>query len=171
MVEGIITYLSEDKLEIIVVDDASMDETPEVISRYAVKMIRNKNNRQASYSRNLAAAKAKGDILAFIDSDCLAERIWLRELVPAFKDQYIAALGDMVESYYHTHPLDRYEQVRSSLKTGLWPKRSARNNPFFYIPSCNLLVRREVFLKMGGFNEFLVVGEDVDLYRTPWSSC
>jgi hypothetical protein len=46
---------------------------------------------------------------------------------------------------------------------GLWPKRSASNDPFFYVPSCNLLVRKEVFLQAGGFNESLVVGEDVDL--------
>ena len=152
-----------DKFEIIVVDDASTDETPDVVSRYPVDMIKNKENRQAPYSRNLGAKMARGEILAFIDSDCLADRTWLRELVPAFKDQKIAAVGGIVESYYHTRPLDRYEQVRSSLKMGLWPKRSANNNPFFYVPSCNLMVRRDVFLQTGGFDESLVVGEDVDL--------
>ena len=153
----------KDKLEIIVVDDASADETPDIVSHYPVNMIRNKENRQAPYSRNLGAARARGDILAFIDSDCLADRTWLRELVPAFKDPTIAAVGGRVESYFHTRALDRYEQVRSSLKMGLWPKRSASNNPFFYVPSCNLLVRRDVFLQAGGFDESLVVGEDVDL--------
>ena len=152
-----------DKLEIIVVDDASTDETPNVVSRYPVVMIRNKENHQAPYCRNRAAARAGGDILAFIDSDCLADSTWLRELVPAFKDLKIAAVGGLVESYYHTRALDRYEQVRSSLKMGLWPKRSAGNNPFFYVPSCNLLVRKEVFMQTGGFDESLVVGEDVDL--------
>jgi mycofactocin system glycosyltransferase len=153
----------KEKLEIIVVDDASTDKTRDVISRYPVKMITNPKNRQAPHCRNLGAARARGDILAFIDSDCLADRTWLRELVPAFKDLKIAAVGGIVESYHHTRALDRYEQVRSSLKMGLWPKRSASNNPFFYVPSCNLLVRREGFLETGGFNESLVVGEDVDL--------
>jgi mycofactocin system glycosyltransferase len=152
-----------DKLEIIVVDDASTDETPDVVSRYPVVMIRNKENRQAPYCRNRAAARARGDILAFIDSDCLSDSNWLLELVPAFKDLKIAAVGGLVESYYHTRPLDRYEQVRSSLKMGLWPQRSASNNSFFYVPSCNLLVRKEVFMQTGGFDEALVVGEDVDL--------
>lgn len=153
----------KDKLEIIVVDDASTDETPDIVSHYPVNMIRNKENRQAPYCRNLGAETARGEILAFIDSDCLADRTWLRELVPAFKDSKIAAVGGIVESYYHTRALDRYEQVRSSLKMGLWPKRSASNNPFFYVPSCNLLVYRDVFLQAGGFDESLVVGEDVDL--------
>jgi len=153
----------EDKLEIIVVDDASTDDTPDRVSHYPVTLIQNKTNRQAPYCRNIGAVSARGDILAFIDSDCLADRTWLRELVPAFKDLKIAAVGGMVESYYVERPLDRYEQVRSSLKMGSWPKRSASNNPFFYVPSCNLLVRHEVFLQAGGFNEQLVVGEDVDL--------
>ena len=148
----------EHKLEIIVVDDASTDNTRDVVSRYPVKMITNPMNRQAPYCRNLGADRASGDILAFIDSDCLADRTWLRELVPVFKEQKIAAVGGLVEGYYHTRPLDRYEQVRSSLKMGLWPKRSTNNNPFFYVPSCNLLVRRAVFLQAGGFNESLVVG-------------
>ena len=152
-----------DKLEIIVVDDASTDETPAIVSRYPVKLFTNLENRQAPYCRNLGAANAAGDILAFIDSDCVADAIWLRELVPAFKDQKIAAVGGIVESYYDEKPLDRYEQVRSSLKMGLWPKRSAGNNPFFYVPSCNLLMRRNVFVQAGGFNEKLEVGEDVDL--------
>jgi len=150
-------------IEIIVVDDASTDETPEVVSRYPVKLITNPINRQAPYCRNLGAETARGEILAFIDSDCLADRTWLRELVPTFKDPEIAAVGGIVDSYFHKRPLDRYEQVCSSLKMGLWPKRSADNNPFFYVPSCNLLVRREVFLQAGGFDESLVVGEDVDL--------
>jgi mycofactocin system glycosyltransferase len=153
----------KDKLEIIVVDDASTDDTPVAASHYPVQLIRNAENRQAPYCRNLGAEKARGDILAFIDSDCRADRTWLRELVPAFKDLKIAAVGGMVESYYNTRPLDRYEQVRSSLKMGVWPKRSANNNPFFYVPSCNLLVRRDIFLQTGGFNESLAVGEDVDL--------
>lgn len=153
----------KDKLEIIVVDDASTDETPDVMLPYSIEMIKNQNNRQAPYCRNLGADRARGDILAFLDSDCLADRTWLRELVPAFKDPEIAAVGGIVESYYDERPLDRYEQVRSSLKMGLWPRRSASNDPFFYVPSCNLLVRRDVFQKTGGFNESLVVGEDVDL--------
>lgn len=153
----------KDKLEIIAVDDASTDETSEVVSRYPVKLIINPKNRQAPFCRNLGAETARGEILAFIDSDCRAHRTWLRELVPSFKDSTIAAVGGIVESYYDKRPLDRYEQVRSSLKMGLWPRRSASNNPFFYVPSCNLLVRRDVFLQIDGFNQSLVVGEDVDL--------
>jgi mycofactocin system glycosyltransferase len=152
-----------DRLEIIVVDDASTDQTPDVVDRYPVHLIRLKQHKQASCCRNLAAQNAAGDILAFIDSDCLAGSAWLQELVPAFKDAQLGALGGIVDSYFDENGLDRYEKVKSSLNVSNWFKRSQKNDPFFYLPACNLLARRHLFMELGGFKEELVVGEDVDL--------
>jgi mycofactocin system glycosyltransferase len=151
-----------DKLEIIVVDDASTDHTCEIISRFPVQLIKIKENRQAPFCRNLAARRAKGDILAFLDSDCLADDLWLRELVPAFKDSQLGVIGGKVDSYFNDVGLDRYEKVKSALNMGTWAKRSRKNNSFFYVPSCNMLVRKALFDDLSGFNESLVVGEDVD---------
>ncbi|MBI4767041.1 MAG: mycofactocin biosynthesis glycosyltransferase MftF, partial [Deltaproteobacteria bacterium] len=152
-----------EKVEILVVDDASTDSTPEVVSEFPVTLIRLSENRQAPFCRNLGSRRACGEILAFIDSDCLASPPWLRELVPVFNDRSVAAVGGKVDSYYDRKGLDRYEQVMSSLNGGDWPRRSTEKEPFFYVPSCNFLVRKEVFLSVGGFQEELVVGEDVDL--------
>jgi len=152
-----------EKLEIIVVDDASTDHTASTVSAFPVHLISLKQNKQAAYCRNFAARKARGDILAFIDSDCLAEPLWLLELVPAFKDPSLGAVGGRVDSYFLKNPLDRYEQVKSSLIVGFRAKRSLEREGFFYVPSCNLLVRRDLFVKSGGFKEALSVGEDVDL--------
>jgi mycofactocin system glycosyltransferase len=152
-----------DKYEVIVVDDASTDQTADVVCRFPVRLIGLKQHKQASYCRNLAAHHARGDILAFIDSDCLAGSAWLRELVPAFKDSQLGACGGAVDSYFSKNGLDHYEKVKSSLNVSSWFKRSQKNNPFFYLPTCNLLVRRQLFLELGGFKEELVVGEDVDL--------
>ena len=151
-----------DKIEIIVVDDASTDHTPQKVSAFPVNLITLKENRQAAFCRNLAARKAKGNILAFIDSDCLADPFWLQELVPAFKDPSLSAIGGMVDSYYVDTPLDRYEQVKSSLIISQRNRRSSENENFFYVPTCNLLVRRSIFEKLNGFDEDLFVGEDVD---------
>jgi len=152
-----------ERFEILVVDDASTDHTAAVAAAFPVRLLELRRNRKAPYCRNLAARQASGEILAFTDSDCLADRLWLRELVPAFTHPKTGAVGGLVDSYYETRPLDRYEKVHSSLNMGYWPRRSNRNNPFFYVPSCNLLVRREAFQRVGGFREELIVGEDVDL--------
>jgi len=159
---GELDYPSE-RFEIIVVDDASDDHTPLVVSTFPARLIVLDEHKQASYCRNLAAREAKGDILAFIDSDCLAGPGWLKELIPVFKDHSLGAIGGMVDAYFNEKALDRYEKVRSSLNTGPWMKRSSKENPFFYVPSCNLLVKRDLFLRHGGFREDFHVGEDVDL--------
>jgi mycofactocin system glycosyltransferase len=152
-----------EKLEILVVDDASTDHTPEVVSGFPVTLIRLSKNKQAPFCRNLGARRAGGEILAFIDSDCLPSPSWLKELVPLFIDRTLAAVGGKVDSYYERKRLDRYEQRMSSLNRGNGPRRSSKEDPFFYVPSCNLLVWKKVFLSVGGFREELVVGEDVDL--------
>lgn len=152
-----------ERLEIIVVDDASRDDTVEAASRYPVKVIALSEHQQASCCRNIAARQAKGDILAFIDSDCLAHPCWLNELVVVFEDPVVAAVGGLVDAYHTDKQLDLYEKVKSSLIISPHSKRTAEKDPFFYVPACNFLVRREAFLSTGGFDEHLNVGEDVDL--------
>ncbi len=152
----------EAKKEVIVIDDASDDHTPSAISKYPVHLISLKEHRQASFCRNLAAQNANGEILAFLDSDCLADPVWLKELIPAFCDSTTGAAGGLVDSYFDKKGLDRYEKVKSSLNLGPYPRSTREGDRFFYVPSCNLLVRRSLFLKSGGFREDMVVGEDVD---------
>ena len=88
--------------------------------------------------------------------------MWLRELVGAFRDEEVGAVGGLVDSYYDEKGIDRYEKVKSSLRVGSWFKRSEKAERFFYVPTCNLLVRRKIFLEVAGFREHLHVGEDVD---------
>ena len=152
-----------DRIEIIVIDDASDDATPDVVANYPVQLIRLDRHRQASYCRNLGARQASGAVLAFIDSDCMADPHWLKRLLPAFEDPTLAAVGGRVDGVFEEKLLDRYEKAKSSLMVSSRAKRSQPDDPFFYVPACNFLVRRDVFLELDGFNTHLVVGEDVDL--------
>jgi len=151
-----------EKLEVIVVDDESTDSTPDVVSEFQVRLIKNPDRMGASYSRNLATKEAKGEILAFLDSDCMAHSLWLRELVPSFVDEANGAVGGKVDSWFGKKTLDRYEKVFSSLNMGDRSRSTKEEGKFFYIPACNLLVKKEVFLNLGGFNVEMDVGEDVD---------
>ncbi|MEJ2662373.1 MAG: mycofactocin biosynthesis glycosyltransferase MftF, partial [Desulfobacteraceae bacterium] len=151
------------RMEIIVVDDASYDGSLQAATQFPVKTIAIKTHKQASYCRNFAGRQARGEILAFIDSDCVADPLWLKELIPGFRDPAVGAVGGMVDSYFENRALDRYEKVKSSLQVSTWHKRSSKRERSFYVPSCNLLIRRHLFLELGGFREDLHVGEDVDL--------
>ncbi len=157
-----LNYPSE-KIEIIVVDDCSSDSTPEVVKEFPVILLALKKHRQASFCRNIAASRAGGEILAFLDSDCEADADWLLDLIPPFREKSIAAVGGMIDSFYNINPLDQYEKVQSSLQIGTWYRRSNELDRFFYVPSCNFLIRRDCFRELGGFKNDLHVGEDVDL--------
>ena len=62
--------ISKDKYEIIVVDDGSIDNTANIVSKYdSVKLIRQSNHGPAT-ARNRGAQEAQGGILIFTDSDC-----------------------------------------------------------------------------------------------------
>lgn len=152
-----------EKIETIVVDDASTDDTPHAVEQFPVRLIRLKRRKQASFCRNLAARQANGEILAFIDSDCLAHPHWLLELMPAFGEAGLAAVGGCIDAYEPQNSLDHYEKAKSSLMIGSYAKRSTKEDPFFYVPACNFLIRRKVFLELNGFDVDLSVGEDVDL--------
>jgi glycosyltransferase involved in cell wall biosynthesis len=70
--------------EIIVADTGSTDGTPEVVERFAADSKRIRLLRAEGYAsagRNAGITAAMGDVLAFIDGDCVAPRDWLMQLV------------------------------------------------------------------------------------------
>src|SRR5579884_822004 len=160
-------------LEIVVVDDGSTDETALILERMAqefaakgivLRVEKHASRQGVGASRNTGARAASQEILAFIDSDCVASEHWLKELVPAFERKSLGAVGGMIRAYDHQHLLDRYEDVRSSLFMGNRAQQVKLEGPLTYLPTANLLIRREVWEKLGGFAP-MNFGEDVDFCR------
>lgn len=160
---GRVEYPKE-KIEIIVVDDGSRDRSAEVARGYGALVVSSGGVRRGpAAARNVGAARAGGDILAFIDSDCSASAGWLAELLPLFGNERVAAVGGLVDGMCSESGVDRYEAVMSSLSLGSRERFGSGGDDTFYLPSCNLLVRRALFLSVGGFRNGMHVGEDVDL--------
>ncbi len=161
-----IDYPAE-KLQVIVVDDGSVDDSAGVARQAGARCISSGGTgRGPAAARNKGAAVARGELLAFVDSDCTVSRGWLRELVAPFRAPDTAAAGGRVRGYSTLSRLDRYEDAMSSLALGSKEQWAGPGNDSLYLPSCNLLVRKEFFLDLQGFDESMHVGEDVDLsYR------
>ena len=148
--------------EIILVDDGSKDKTVEICSRYPVKIIANENKSGAGNARNRGAQAAKGEIIAFLDSDVALEDDALERLIIPFKDPNIAAaLGNyshnirgmnFASAYKQLYLYYTYEQNGGGeLRNQFWTALGA--------------VRRDVLIDCGGFREdFSGAGfEDIDL--------
>jgi len=160
-------------LELIVVDDASTDETATMLERLTreaaslgimMQVIHHTPRQGVAQSRNSGAEAAHHDLLAYTDSDCVTSPGWLAELVPAFQDAHIGAVSGMIRAYERQSLLGRYEDVRSSLFMGTRPQQVRLEGPLTYVPTANLLVRRALWQRLGGFAP-LTFGEDVDFCR------
>ena len=94
-----------DKLEIIVIDDASIDGTSDYIKRRfpRVKIIRNNNEMGIAKSRNVGLTESSGQLLFLIDDDNIIDSQTIAELVNAFsKDPALGIIGPAM--YYYTSP-------------------------------------------------------------------
>jgi mycofactocin system glycosyltransferase len=152
----------EDRYEVLVVDDGSAKDISDIVAPFNIRLIRLEESQGAAAGRNIGAKQAQGDILAFLDADCTADKDWLREIVPFFQAEGIGAVGGFVASYYCQSYLDRYEEAFSSLNMGQHLIFQGNTKANFYVPSCNMLVSRQVFKETGGFSGGMPVGEDVD---------
>lgn len=154
----------QELLQVIVVDDGSTDLSATVARDSGALVIPSGGTgRGPAAARNVGARAATGEILAFIDSDCTASPGWLAELLPAFTDPGMAAVGGQVDGMCTASAVDRYEAVMSSLSLGNRERLGSTGDDTFYLPSCNMLVRRSLFTGVGGFEDSMHVGEDVDL--------
>jgi glycosyltransferase involved in cell wall biosynthesis len=85
--------------EVVVVDDASTDDTPRVAADHRAAFerftyVRNDTPRGLSYARNLGVRKATGDVIAFMDDDSCAFPNWLSELLKSYEaDARVVCVG------------------------------------------------------------------------------
>ncbi len=68
-------------VEVLIIDDGSSDDLDSVLKKYKVKLIRHEMNEGPAAARNTGIKHASGDVLAFIDSDCVAEPLWAEQML------------------------------------------------------------------------------------------
>jgi GT2 family glycosyltransferase len=159
--------------EIVVVDDASTDITPELLASYGsrIRSIRHQQNRGFATTCNDGAAAASGDLLLFLNNDILPRPGWLDALVRyARAHPAAAAIGSKLlypdGTIQHAGvTICRSDRYPRHLYRGFPGEHPAvnRSRPLQIVTAASLLVRRAAFRQAGGFDTAFINGfEDVD---------
>lgn len=146
-----------DEFEVIVVDNGSTDRTREIAEKYNIILLMN-DTKNVSGLRNLGAQIAKGKILAFVDADCIVSEGWLKKAGKYFISTENAAWG--------SPPVIPENATWVQKAWYLIRQKEKSIQEVEWLESMNLFVRKDLFTKVGGFNENLITAEDVDFsYR------
>ncbi|NLI82607.1 MAG: glycosyltransferase [Deltaproteobacteria bacterium] len=170
---SILRHTTQTPYEVIVVDDASRDDTPQALQLVkGVRVVTNAENLGFIGACNRGAQAARGDYLLFLNNDTLVTPGWLEELVQTmegypqcgvvgarmlYPDGTIQEAGSMLWNDGSALGYGRDGDPRS-------PEYSYLREVTYCSAAC-LLVRKEEFLMLGGFNPIFrpAYYEDTDL--------
>ncbi|MDI6744426.1 MAG: glycosyltransferase [Thermodesulfovibrionales bacterium] len=146
-----------DNFEVIVADDCSTDNSAEIIKKFPCKLIPLDEHSGASKARNTGAKNSSGEILFFIDADCLIQRDTLTKVNKAL----LASEDAIIGGTYSAIPYDK--DFFSIFQSIFINYSEMKKEPPDYIPTHAMVIARDIFMKSGGFQEnFLPILEDVE---------
>ena len=146
--------------EIIVIDDGSNDNTAEIASKYAIKLLRQKQNKGAAAAKNAGLLQASGEIVAFIDSDCIVSEDYFVELISALNETIsVGGVGGIVYPFESGLVSDSFN-IRFF---GCSPIGESKIREIDSLSGAASIYPKEVLLAVHGFDESLGGAEDLDL--------
>jgi glycosyltransferase involved in cell wall biosynthesis len=151
--------LAKDSFEVIVVDNASQDNTQQIANSYTNTIhhysIIKENRLGLSHARNTGLKHAQAEIVAFLDDDAIAKPNWLEKILTAFElNNQIAVVGGKINPIWEDR---RPEWLNDNLLPALtiinWSEK-----PFYietrsqYVAGANIAFRKLVLIQNGGFD-------------------
>jgi O-antigen biosynthesis protein len=154
-----LSSLNYPDFELIVVDDGSNDDTREILARFPDVRAIDQPHRGLSIARNTGLQSATGLVVAYTDSDCVADPDWLIHLVHQLTRTGAAAVGGP-----NLTPDDGWLAACVAAAPGQPTHVLVSDQVAEHIPGCNMAFRREALEAINGFDpQFLKAGDDVDI--------
>ena len=163
------------QFEIIIVDDNSNDNTLIKVNKFSkkskikLKVYSSDKNLGPSKARNIGIEKSSGSIVVFIDSDCIANKDWLKQLVNSLRSNDVVAVGGRVllDKSLENNIISRYCMISfiPVMSDRGIVKYTINKNNFVNLYSNNLCFYKSVIAECGNFPvEYTSpAGEEVEL--------
>ncbi len=151
------------KLEVIVVNDGSTDNSLAIAKKFECKNVRvfSKKNGGKSNALNFGIKKAKGEIIFSMDADTIVEPYSLKRMIRYFKDEKVVIVSPAILVYNPKTILERIQHIEFLL--GLFLRKTfSFLNAIHITPGAFSAVRKSFFDKYGGYDEKNIT-EDLEL--------
>lgn len=142
--------------EVIIVDDGSTDGTSKIAEQFNVKSI-HQSNRGPAAARNRGTYEAGGDIILFTDADCIPDRKWIQEMILPFEDPEVVGVKGAYKTC-QTSLAARFAQAEFEDRYDLLQPQASID----MIDTYSAAFRKNIFRKMGGFDENFPVANNED---------
>ena len=148
----------KDNRELILVDNASTDGTAEILRQSAGESrILFEGRKGSAAARNRGLVNARGDVVAFTDSDCVVDKDWLRKIVVPLQDDRVGIVGGRILA---KRPCNKIEEFGEAIHDH---DKAINEYKPPYVITMNWASRRSVLNEVGLFDERFIRGQDVDL--------
>jgi GT2 family glycosyltransferase len=145
------------EMEVILADNLSDDDTAVRAKKAGAIVVENETGQRVTIAelRNRGVEIATGDILAFLDADVIVTSDWLETVGRRFTQGFSGVIGCITTVSDEAGWVAKVWGMRM-------PSTGSREKKVDYLPGCNLVVSREAFDAVHGFDEQLTTNEDKD---------
>jgi cellulose synthase/poly-beta-1,6-N-acetylglucosamine synthase-like glycosyltransferase len=154
----------KDRHEVILVNNRSIDSSESIARKYPIKVLREEKVQSSYAARNKGITVAKGELIVFSDADCVVAPDWLSNYIKYVAENHSDIVAGHVEittgseaNLYETYDRCKFDQ-------------SFFFREFNFGATANLLVRRNVFKKIGAFDGRLMSSGDLEFCQRAFNS-
>lgn len=160
MLKSVFAQKTRFEYEVIVADGCSEDNTVKIAKRSGARVVKERN-RSAAWERSAGVKAARGEIIAFADSDSIVPADWVETLGAEFEnDKSVVMVYGFAYLIEESKFMNSLAIAATTIFLSALSALGIHNAPGF-----NMAVRKSAYEKCGGFNTSLRTGEDLDLAR------